>query len=310
MLILPPDLLAFVKRAAASTAPVLLSGETGTGKTVLAEQIHCQSPRAAGPFVVINCPSISPSLFERELFGHTAGAYTDAKRDERGLLESADKGTVLLDEIGDLSLELQAKLLHVIDRKRIRRLGSARETAIDVRFICATNCDLIDCVSRHAFRADLYYRLSVLCLTLPPLRKRKDIVDLAEAFLAHCGADELAVGLPAQVIHALKSYQWPGNIRELETALLVATSWGSGPIHLADLPAEVRRRPAEGELEGEHFLRRSVEEQRLMLSNALIESGGNRTRAAAQLRISRSTLWLKSKLFRLQYLMPVERDSA
>jgi DNA-binding NtrC family response regulator len=210
-------LFALVPRIAASEASVLIGGETGTGKTVLARAIHDASPRAAGPFVVVDCGSIPPTLIESVLFGHDRGAFTGAHAARAGAFESAAGGTVFLDEIGELPLDLQPKLLRVLEARQVQRIGEVEPVDVDVRFIAATHRDLHDLVARGAYRSDLFYRLGVVTLTVPPLRERRgDIPGLVSQFYR-----ELAGGAepPAELLCAFARMDWPGNVRELRNAV-------------------------------------------------------------------------------------------
>jgi DNA-binding NtrC family response regulator len=210
-------LFALMPRIAGSEASVLIEGETGTGKSVLARAIHDASPRAAGPFVVVDCGSIPPTLIESVLFGHDRGAFTGAHAARAGALESARGGTVFLDEIGELPLELQPKLLRALEARQVQRIGEVEPVAIDVRFIAATNRDLREMVNRGAYRSDLFYRLKVVTLTVPPLRERRgDVPGLVAHFYR-----ELAGGAepPAELLCALARMDWPGNVRELRNAV-------------------------------------------------------------------------------------------
>jgi DNA-binding NtrC family response regulator len=284
---------------AAGTAPVLLGGETGTGKGWLARRIHAMSPRARGPFVEVNCAGLSATFLDSELFGHEKGAFTDAKQAKRGLFEVADGGTLFLDEVGDLTPDLQPKLLKVLESQRFRRLGGTRELEVDVRLVAATNVDLRAAVRAKRFREDLYYRLAVFPLELPPLRERgaEEIVRLARALLGELGAR--AGRPPARItpdaLRALTRYPWPGNIRELRNvleraALLAAHADAIEPAHL---PPEIRAAaggapatPADGDLtlaaaERAHILR------------VLALSGHNKANAARTLGIMRATLYAK-----------------
>jgi transcriptional regulator with GAF, ATPase, and Fis domain len=206
------------ERVAASDVPVLIEGETGTGKEVLAESIHEAGPRALQPFVVFDCTEISSTLAESELFGHEAGAFTGASSMRRGVFEQAHGGTLLIDEIGELSLELQPKLLRVVERGEVRRVGGERRIPVDVRLIIATRRDLDREVQEGRFRDDLFYRLAVARIELPPLRSRGgDVAVLARHFWSSLGGDEQ---LPHDVLQRLESYRWPGNVRELRNALV------------------------------------------------------------------------------------------
>ena len=220
---------------APTDATVMITGETGTGKEVLAEEIHKHSPRARRPYVVIDCASMAKELIESELFGHVRGAFTGANADRQGAFETADGGTVFLDEIGDLAPELQPKLLRVLEKREIRRVGDNRVRKINVRIICATNRRLEEEVNAGRFREDLYYRLSVVRIELPPLRRRKeDIPLLAKAFLENMHGK----GAMSQVLHfdetmdLFKRHDWPGNVRELRNLLEVAFYASQRPVDL------------------------------------------------------------------------------
>jgi transcriptional regulator with PAS, ATPase and Fis domain len=280
---------------------VLLVGESGTGKDLIAKRLHSLSPRAAAPYVPINCATLPAPLLENELFGHERGAYTGADAVREGLLETAHGGTVFLDEIGELPLPLQAKLLRVLEDHTFRRVGGSQDRKVDLRVIGATNQDLEKAIQEHRFRADLYYRLNVVQIRLPALRERpEDIPLLAAHFLEHfCGIHHR----PVHSIHPgaeriLVLYSWPGNVRELrnviERAVLVETSAILTPDSLS-IPNVSSAGPAidGGKRENGHFsLRRS--ERDLVLA-ALAEAGGNQTRAAALLGIGRFSLRYKLK---------------
>lgn len=216
------DLKAMITKVARTQSRVLIVGESGVGKELVAKALHRQSPRASQPFIKVNCAAIPHSLLESELFGHEKGAFTGAVRQRRGLFEQADRGTLLLDEIGELSLDVQAKLLRVLQSGEIQRLGSEKTTTVDVRLLAATHRDLAEMVADQTFREDLYYRLNVVQIRVPPLRDRKsDIPLLAQEFLA-AACREHSLGSRAmspQVLQALESYAWPGNIRELQNVL-------------------------------------------------------------------------------------------
>ncbi|MCC6860045.1 MAG: sigma 54-dependent Fis family transcriptional regulator [Bryobacterales bacterium] len=229
-----------IARIAPADSTVLIRGESGTGKELVARAIHRNSPRSARPFVAINSASIPETLLESELFGHEKGAFTGAIAAKRGKLEAADGGTLLLDEIAELAPGLQAKLLRVLQERRFERLGGTRPVEVNLRILAATNQDLREAVSRGAFRQDLYYRLNVLAVTLPPLRERRDdIVPLARHFLARFArrAHRQAVGFSPQAEALMTAYAWPGNVRELENAVERAVVLGSTPLVLPeDLP--------------------------------------------------------------------------
>jgi two-component system, NtrC family, response regulator AtoC len=303
------ELHARVDRVAQSTLPVLLLGETGAGKEVLAEAVHRSSPRAGQPFFCLNCGALSESLLESELFGHEKGAFTGAHRAKPGLLEAADKGSLFLDEIGELPSALQVKLLRVLENKAMLRVGSVRPTSIDVRFIAATNRDLEQEVASGRFRADLYFRIAALTLRIPPLRERPlEIEALARHFLAEAASQ---VGrwpepqLAQDAIQVLHDHSWPGNVRELknviECALLVCTG---DEVGVGDLPLDQMRAaehalaPAIGQRatlapprprpEAPEPAADAAERDRILW--ALEECAGNQTRAAKLLGISRRTL--------------------
>jgi two-component system response regulator AtoC len=207
--------------------PVLLEGETGVGKDLFARTLHELSGRRGGPFEVFDCGAASPSLIEAEIFGHVRGAFTDAKEARAGAFERASGGTLFIDEVGELPMELQPKLLRILEQRKVRRLGDGRDIPIDVRVVSATNRDLGAMVAQKTFRADLYYRLNVLRLEIPPLRRRKeDIPLLARQIVAATGAHRL----DEDALHLLTSYDWPGNVRELRNVLQRAAVVAQGPI--------------------------------------------------------------------------------
>jgi DNA-binding NtrC family response regulator len=272
---------------------ILVLGETGTGKEVLANWIHRQSPRAAGPFVCINCAALTETLLESELFGHEKGAFTGAGAANPGLLETAAGGTVFLDEIGEMNAAFQTKLLRALETREIMRVGGRVPRAIDVRFIAATNRDLEADVANKAFRQDLFFRLNGISLTIPALRDRSaDILPLARHFLSHASqaANRRPPRLSAAAVELLEGYSWPGNIRELRNAIERALVLCEGSeITLAHLPVEKWRllrmgpEPSSG-ADGAN----DVERRRIM--EAMVELGGNQTRVAAKLGIARGTL--------------------
>ncbi|MFO0707083.1 MAG: sigma-54 dependent transcriptional regulator [Nitrospira sp.] len=228
------------QRAARSDAGVLLLGESGTGKELFARSIHQWSPRHAMPLVVINCVALTETLLENELFGHERGAFTGADRLQKGRLEMADGGTVFLDEIGDMSLPLQAKLLRVLQDREFQRVGGTRTVSVNIRIIAATNKDLRQAVKTGQFREDLYFRLNVITLTLPPLRERRDdIPALAQFFLERHATDAKRPGmtLSAAAMDALTRYPWPGNIRELDNVVARAVVLGPTDVIEADVLA-------------------------------------------------------------------------
>ena len=295
------SVLEVVERVAPTDATVLVTGETGTGKELVARALHEGSDRSEGPFVAVNCAALAEGLLESELFGHMRGAFTGAVRDRRGLFEAADGGTILLDEVGDMSAGMQHRLLRVLQEREITPVGSTRAVPIDVRVVASTNRDLRAEMEAGRFRDDLYYRLNVVRIELPPLRARKeDIPLLADAFFRqvdrrpHSGCSPLAMRL-------LQGHRWPGNVRELFAALESAHIQAGGRrIEAQHLPAEVRGqdRPAPG---AERYrLERPSEDEREAIARALTETGGARNAAADRLGMSRTTLWRKMKEYGLE----------
>jgi len=310
-------IFALLPRLAGSDTSLLLEGETGTGKSLLAEVIHDASSRRAGPFVVVDCGAIPPTLIESELFGHERGAFTGATATRRGVFEAAAAGTVFLDEIGELPLGIQAKLLRAVEAREVLRLGSTKPIAIAVRFVAATNRELASEVAAGRFRRDLYFRLDGVTLRIPPLRDRIDrIAPLALRFLAAARPRRPAHATPA-LLAALAAYDWPGNVRELkaviERAVLLAGGGDLEPKHLAFAPRsreperEREREPerasepvaAAGSVEGLGFLTAEQRADRAKILDALDRSAGNQTRAAKLLEISRTTLVNKLALYRI-----------
>jgi DNA-binding NtrC family response regulator len=288
------------KRAANSDANVLLLGESGTGKELFARSIHQWSPRRGMPFVVINCVALSETLLENELFGHEKGAFTGADRLEKGKIEMADGGTVFLDEMGDMPMSLQAKLLRVLQDHEFQRVGGTRLVKVNIRVIAATNKDLRQAVKANTFREDLYFRLNVVTLTLSPLRDRpEDIPALAEFFLKRHARDAKRphMELTSQATDAMSGYTWPGNIRELENAIARAVVMSPhdeiSPDYLG-LSSHDASPAAEGEEPGKFAdlpYHESMERHsRFILERALRCAGGNQTKAADRLKLQRTYL--------------------
>ena len=296
-----------VEQAAPSTASVLITGETGSGKEVVARALHRLSPRADGPFVAINCSAIPESLMESEIFGHEKGAFTGAAERRLGCFELADGGTLLLDEIGEMPMATQAKLLRVLEDRKVRRLGGKSETPVDVRVLAATNKDPEQAVAQGQLRQDLFFRLNVFHIHLPPLRARKeDIPALVEAILADAGTKhgKRVRGVTAEVMEALRAHTWPGNVRELrnvlEHALIVATS---DMIGRQNLPPQFGRQAAGTvALGGLRFPPGITVEQaeRELIRQTLEATSNNKTRAAELLGISLKTLHNKLKEYASQ----------
>jgi transcriptional regulator with PAS, ATPase and Fis domain len=307
------EMIHFVRRVAISEAnTVLLEGENGVGKDLIAKTLHYQSVRQAEPFIAINCAAIPDTLLESELFGYEKGAFTDARAQKKGIFELADKGTLFLDEIGEIPLMLQAKLLRVLEEQSFRRLGGLKDINLDLRVIAATNKNLREAVREGAFRQDLYFRLNVIHVHIPPLRERaEDIPPLANFFLEHYNKKfkRHMEGISPEAIRLLISHDWPGNVRELRNAIERAMILEeSSIITPAALPLSVNsarnaaaaaapqstsyRFPDEGV---------SLEEnEKRLLVSALEKTGGNQTQAARLLSITRDTLRYKMKKFDLR----------
>ncbi len=291
------ELAGHVERVAGGDSTVLLEGETGTGKGWVARMIHDRSERSDAPFVEVNCAGLTATFLESELFGHEKGAFTDARTAKPGLFEVASAGTIFLDEIGDLAPELQPKLLKVLESRRFRRLGGTRELTVDVRLIAATNRDLQADVAAGRFREDLYYRLAVLPLRMPPLRDRTsdDIAALAYRVLhdlrRSVGAAPTRIGDDA--LEILCRHRWPGNIRELRNVLerIAILGDGADEIRAHHLPPEMRRGEAAVETGGETLTLEEVERRHIL--RILEVNEGNRSRSARNLGISRATLYEK-----------------
>ncbi len=307
------DVLEQVRRLSSFATTVLITGESGTGKEVLARLIHEGSSRANQPFVPVNCGAIPAALIESELFGHKKGAFTDAVKDKKGLFEEANGGTIFLDEIGELPIHLQVKLLRVLQEQQIRRVGDETQVSINVRVIAATLRDLDDDVGEGLFRGDLFYRLNVVSLHLPPLRDRPDDIPLlAEHFLTHI-ARKLkvpAVKLTDDAMSLLVKCQWRGNIRELENAIERAMVLSSGgEITVASLPPSVTspsvnggtRVAEKGEDPNEDLSvkRRTAALEIELIQKALKQTSGNRTKAAKILELSHRALLYKLKSYRI-----------
>jgi two-component system, NtrC family, response regulator AtoC len=297
------DVLVRLRRAAAASSAVLLLGETGTGKSYLAERLHTWSPRAQGPFVMCDCGALSRELVESELFGHARGAFTGAASPRVGLIEAADGGTLFLDEIAELPLEQQVKMLTVLDGKRVRRMGENQGRAVDFRLVAATSQDLRMLVKAGRFRPELYYRLNVIRLCIPPLRERPAaLVALAEGFLAEVSAaGNRRMSFAPETLTALRAHVWPGNIRELRHSIERAVAIAQQDVlrpgdfeleeSIATVPAPATRPgPAAGKWQ-------AAEVTREQLVRALLENGGNRTRAGKAL--GRSREWLRQRCIEL-----------
>ena len=293
------ELLEMLERTAAFKTTALLCGESGTGKEVLARAIHAQSPRHAEPFVAVNCGAIPENLLESELFGHVKGAFTGADRARRGLFHEASGGTLFLDEIGELPVGLQVKLLRVLQEEEIRPVGDNRPQQVDVRVIAATSRDLEEELKNGRFREDLYYRLNVMRLDVPPLRERReDVPLLADHFLARSreSLGKHVRSVADDALDRLSRYAWPGNVRELENVIERAVILCNGQrITLADLPAAISEGPADGEGAVEALSLRAARRRAEItaIERALQATDGNRTHAAKRLGISHRSLLYK-----------------
>ncbi|MFB3816374.1 MAG: sigma-54-dependent transcriptional regulator [Candidatus Methylomirabilales bacterium] len=291
-----------VRQVAESEAPsVLIFGESGTGKEVVARALHYQGPRRDYPLVEVNCAAISETLFESEVFGHERGAFTDAKAAKKGLVEVGHQGTLFLDEVGEMALPLQAKLLRFLEERRFRRVGGTQDIAVNVRVVAATNRDLAELVQAGRFRKDLYYRLNLIFIPIPPLRERsEDILPLARAFLerANRTAQKAIRGFSPDAERLLTAYAWPGNVRELrnvvERIVLLEHDDVIQPHHLPPEIAGARAvaGPAGFDI-GALFPKPLAEVERAYIEAVLGRVGGNKTRAAEILSISRQTLRAK-----------------
>jgi len=302
------EVIEIIELVANRRSTVLITGETGTGKEVAARALHLASSRAASRMVAINCAALPEYLLEAELFGHTKGAFTGAVNPRVGLFEQAHRGTIFLDEIGELPLALQAKLLRVLQEREVQRIGSSEPISIDVRVIAASNANLLDAVAHRRFREDLYYRLNVVALRMPPLRERpSDVPELAEHFLNKMSEHEPSwrKHLSAQALETFLRYHWPGNVRQLEHALESASALSGDRSILYpgdfDLPSETQLSEI-GSLSaldvpegGINFEELMTGIERRLLERALAKSGGNKARAASMLQMKRTTLLSKFK---------------
>jgi len=296
------QLVDLAQRVAKVDSTILITGESGSGKERIARLVHEESPRAAGPFIAVNCGAITETLLESELFGHARGAFTGATQDRPGLFEAANTGTLLLDEVGEVSPGMQVKLLRALQEREIRRVGENKSRPFDVRVLAATNRDLTHEVAGGAFRQDLYYRLKVVELHVPPLRERKeDILPLARVLLAEAALrmKRTISGLAPAAADQLVRYAWPGNVRELENTMERAVALARGKrVELEDLPEEIRHVfPSPVASAGTVRPFREIEKEYILA--ALEANGGNQTRTAEQLQIGSATLYRKLKSYGL-----------
>lgn len=293
-------LKATIRTVSPTGSTILIYGESGTGKELVARAVHACSPRAAEPFVSINCGAFPETLLESELFGYVKGAFTGASQNKRGLFEVANSGTIFLDEIGEMSVSMQVKLLRVLQERTIRAVGGTQETPIDVRVIAATNKDLRQMVAANTFREDLYYRVSVIPINVPPLRERRDDVELlANHFLKKYAnaAQKSIVRIRQESLEALRNFDWPGNVRQLENTIERAVAMETSDVLKVDLEADhPRPHPVNGSGNGHHpanvpvdgmdFEKYVADIERSLIESALQQSGGVQTRAAELLKVS------------------------
>ncbi len=296
------QLLQRVEKVAVSQASILISGESGTGKEVIAQTIHQRSERHAGPFIAVNCAAIPKDLIESELFGHVKGSFTSAVKDRKGKFSLANKGTLFLDEIGELPVDLQPKLLRALQEQQIEPVGGTTET-VDVRVVAATNRNLEEAMAAGTFRDDLYYRLAVVPLELPPLRQRKEDIPLFVQYFLNKQQAGAQVRMTDQVLQSLQKYDWPGNVRELENVveqMLILRN--SDVIDLADLPERIGRPAGRGKgvlnLPEEGYSLEELEKEAVV--EALRRCQGNKSKAAHFLRIPRHTLLYRLEKYHIE----------
>jgi len=304
-------LVSLIEDVAQSDAPVLIHGESGVGKELVAQAIHDLGTRAEGPFIKVNCASLNENLLESELFGHVRGAFTGAGRDRVGRFEAATGGTIFLDEIGDVSPALQVKLLRVLESKEIERVGDHRPVRIDTRVISATNRDLGQLVTQNTFRSDLFYRINVVPVHVPTLRERKeDIPVLAQTFVEQIAArsSKPITGIDSEAMDALIAYDWPGNIRELrnviEYAFVLCREGEIEPRHISNRLNATGLTPTTASASAPLISLSSMagmrsQKQRERLLSALREAGGNQSEAAKILGVSRVTVWKQIKKYQV-----------
>ncbi|MFZ5634652.1 MAG: sigma-54-dependent transcriptional regulator [Bacillota bacterium] len=292
-----------IGRVANTNATVMIRGESGTGKELVARAIHRNSVRSNKPFVKINCASIPENLLESELFGHEKGAFTGATSAKPGKFELAEKGTIFLDEIGEMSPNTQAKLLRVLQEKEFERVGGTETIRVDVRIISATNRDLEKSIAEGNFREDLFYRLNVVEIVMPPLRERKaDIPDLINHIIKHCNLEyrKAITGFSDEAMALLKNYDWPGNIRELKNVCERAVLMSNGPVlTVQDLPVSLQKKSRSArwlnEIPGGSFKEIVAEVEREVILRSLEQNNWNRSAVAQSLKMNRSTLYAKMK---------------
>lgn len=297
------SVFAAIRRVAPQDTTVLVTGETGTGKELVARALHDLSPRVNAPFIAVNCGALGEGVLESELFGHVKGAFTNAVRDRAGVFESAHGGTIFLDEVGEMSASVQQRLLRVLQEREVTRVGSSRPVRVDVRVVAATNRDLVADVEGGRFRQDLYYRLAVFPIAVPPLRDRKADIPLLIAHsierLRERAADPRALACSSFAIRLMRDHDWPGNVRELMSVMeRAAVDASFGRIEAQHLPAEIRQRDQDAG-ESRYRATRSVDDERDAIVAALEQTDGALARAAELLGMGRTTLWRKLKQYGL-----------
>lgn len=300
------NLIELIENASQSDTPVMILGESGTGKELVARALHEAGPRRDGPFVKVNCAALNQNLLESELFGHIKGAYTGAERDRIGRFEAAHQGSIFLDEIGDLPMSTQVKLLRVLEEKRIEKVGDQRSISVDVRVITATNRDLEKMLGEGEFREDLYFRINVFPIHCPALAERKEDVPQLIRNLITSNNEKTGKnisGISQEAMEHLMAYPWPGNVRELRNVIEYAFVLAQGrTLELRDLPQKVLQntaRPGGGVRTDGNEAHSGQQEDRERLLGALHKAGGNKTRAAALLGVSRVTVWKRMKKYGL-----------
>ena len=294
------EAVSLAQKVSVTDVPVLLTGETGTGKEVFAQAIHYSSKRSKQNFVAVNCSSFSKELLESEMFGHKAGSFTGALKDKKGLFEEANNGTIFLDEIGNLSYEVQIQLLRALQERKIRPVGSTQEISVDIRLVSATNENLEQAIEKGTFREDLYHRINEFTLRMPDLKERKeDILLFANFFLdqANKELDKHLIGFDAKASQALMNYHWPGNLRQMKNIVKRATLLAqSSFITLLELGTELLETPASSNTS---IALRNEETEKEHILEALRQTGNNKSKAAQLLNIDRKTLYNKLKLYNI-----------
>ncbi len=299
-----------ILKAGPKRQPVLIQGESGTGKELVARAIHSNSPWKDKPFVPVDCGALAPTLIESELFGHVRGAFTGANQTRRGLLASAGGGTVFLDEIAELPVELQGRLLRALQEREVRPIGGNEWTRLEARIIAATNQDVVAAIKKGAVRKDLYFRLNVVAIKMPPLRERKgDIPTLVQEFIDKHGRGESSIkGISYDAMTRIMNYNWPGNVRELENCIQRALVLGTGQlIEVKDLPSPVLYQTRGERGAGEVVSLRDLERQAIV--QALEASGGDRLKAAKKLGIGKTTIYRKLKEFGLENFLNLSQSA-